>query len=118
MSFTYTPASPNDITRVRFHLADTTEATALFSDDDITFVIAEEGTWQGAVIACLKNLIARVSVEPDYQADWLRVSYPNGLTGLQKMLAIKSAEFGISAGTTSAIASKTVRTTRADWSDT
>ena len=35
MTFTYTPSSVTDVTRVRFHIGDTVEATAIFSDEEI-----------------------------------------------------------------------------------
>jgi hypothetical protein len=113
MAFTYTPSTPNDITRVRFHLSDVDEASMIFSDEEITFCIAEAGTWQGAVIMCIKNVIARMSANPNFTADWLRVDYKDGIVGWQRLLAIKSAEFGYSTG----VAPITVRAVRARRAD-
>jgi hypothetical protein len=116
MSFTYTPATPTDLTRVRFHLSDTVEATPIFSDDEITFCIAETTSWQGAVIMCIKNIIASMSANPNFTADWLRVDYKDGIAGWNKLLTIKAAEFGYSVGT-STIVTTAQRVTRADSDD-
>jgi len=117
--FTYTPsATPDDITRVRYHIGDTVEATAIFTDAEITMEIAESGGWQLAVLNCIRSIIAKLSAEPNFTADWLRVDYATALAGYQKLLALKANQFGMSAGTTSPIASATVRVTRSDWSDT
>lgn len=95
MTFTYNLSVPDDITRVRFHLADTNPDEAKFSDEEITFVISEAGSWQAAVIALLRNLIAKISATPDFQADWLRVSLPRALEGFDRLLSIKLNEFGL-----------------------
>lgn len=114
MAFTYTPsATPSDITRVRYHIGDTAEATAIFSDEEITMVIAEAGSWQGAVLSCIRSIIARISAEPNFTADWLRVDYATALAGYQKLIALKAAELGVS-GTSNPITATTVRVTRAD----
>jgi hypothetical protein len=97
MTFTYTPNSPNDITRVRFHIADTVESSAMYSDEEITFGIAEGGSYQQAVIILLQNLIARLSAEPDFTADWLRVDNRRSVEGYRVLLQEKRRQFGISA---------------------
>jgi len=118
MAFTYAPsATPSDITRVRYHIGDTTEATAIFSDEEITMAIAESGNWQLAVLGCIRSIIARISAEPSFTADWLRVDYATALAGYQKLLAIKAAQFGYSTGA-SPITVSSVRAQRSDWSDT
>ena len=97
MTFTYTPNSPNDITRVRFHIGDTVESSAMYSDEEITFGIAEGGSYQQAVIILLQNLIARLSAEPDFTADWLRVDNRRSVEGYRVLLQEKRRQFGISA---------------------
>lgn len=97
MTFTYTPATPTDITRVRFHTGDTVEAAAIHTDEDIQFAIDEEGGWQQAVIALLQHLIARLAATPDFQADWLRVDSSRSLSGYRALLAEKRRAFGITA---------------------
>lgn len=95
MTFTYNLSTPNDITRVRFHLGDTIEATAIFSDEEITFAVSEALTWQAAVIACIRSVLARLAGEPDMQADWLRVDWRRSAENWKLLLSEKSAEFGI-----------------------
>lgn len=95
MTFTYTPATPTDITRVRFHLADTVEATAIFSDEEINFAIAEAGTWQGAVIACIRSIMASLAGEPDMTADWLKIDWRRSADNWRVLLNEKAQQFGI-----------------------
>lgn len=97
MTFTYTPSAPTDITRVRFHIGDTVEAAAIFSDEEITFAISEGGSYQQAVIILLQSLIARLSAEPDFSADWLKVDAGRSVVGYRLLLAEKRRQFGIGA---------------------
>lgn len=108
MTFTYTPsATPSDTTRVRFHLGDTEQAVAIFSDEEIAMLLAENTTWQSAVIGGIKAILAKIAVLPDTTADWLRVEYGRSADGWQKLLAIKQAEFGV--GRFTAVATPTYR---------
>jgi len=102
MTFTYTPGSVTDITRVRFHIGDTEEDAAIFSDEEIQMVITEEGTYQKAVVECLTTIIAKLSAEPDMKADWLSVSLGRSVDGFKALLAEKRRKFNlpISAGRT------------------
>lgn len=96
MTFNYDLTTPTDITRVRFHVGDTDPDAAIFSDEEITFVIAESGgEWRRAVIACLKSIIGRISAAPDFTADWLKVDYGRSLAGYRALLAQKEKEFGL-----------------------
>lgn len=95
MTFTYILSPPNNITRVRFHLSDRTEETAIFSDEEIQFAIDETGTWQGAVIACIRAVIGMLAAEPDMQADWLRVDWRRAAENWKLLLSEKAQEFGI-----------------------
>lgn len=97
MSFTYTPAVPDDVTRCRFHIGDTIEATAWATDEDIQFAIDESGSYQRAVVWLLQNQIARLSASPDFTADWLKVDSSRSISGLRALLAEKRALFGIGA---------------------
>ncbi len=97
MTFTYNTSIVTDITRVRYHTGDTVEAAAIFSDEDITFVISEEGGYQAAVISCLQHLIARISAEPDMTADWLKIDLGRSLEGYQALLTEKRRAFDIAA---------------------
>lgn len=118
MTFTYTPDSANDITRVRFHTGDTVEDVAIFSDEEITFVITEEGTYQRAVIECLTTIIAKLSMEPDLKADWLSVSLGRSVAGFTALLAEKRKKFGLPAevaGTVATYRSDSLQTEAPDW---
>lgn len=94
MTFTYDLNAPGDPERVRFHLGDTDASAPKFQDEEIGFILAEAGSWQLAVIACIKNMIVRLS-QPDFTADWLRVDHGAAREGFERMLANKEAEFGI-----------------------
>jgi hypothetical protein len=91
MTFTYTPNSPNDITRVRFHIADTVESSAMYSDEEITFGIAEGGSYQQAVIILLQNLIARLSAEPDFYGGLAAGGQPAQCGGVPGVIAGEAA---------------------------
>lgn len=96
MTFTYNPADGfGDLERMRFHLGDTDSTAPRFSDEELLAVLADQGTYQKAVIACIRNLIARMSV-PTFQADWLRVDTSTARAGYEKLLAEKRREFGSS----------------------
>lgn len=96
MTFTYDLTAPvEDVSRVRFHLGDTNEATAIYSDEEIAFAIEEEGSWQGAVIGCIRGVLARLAGEPDMTADWLRVDWRRSVDGWKMLLKDKERLFGI-----------------------
>lgn len=95
MTFTYNLAVPDDITRVRRHISDTDAATAIYSDEEITFFLAEEGTVAKTVIACIKQVIAKLSMEPNMKADWLQVDWATAMAGWKSLLAEKKSEFGL-----------------------
>lgn len=118
MTFTYDLVTPNDITRVRFHVGDTAEEAAMFSDEEIEFVIDEEGTWQAAVIGCLTTIIAKLSMEPDLKADWLAVSLGRSVKGFQSLLTEKRRKFNLPAvtgGTVATYRSDSLQTEAPDW---
>lgn len=99
MTFTYTPAAPTDITRIRFHLGDTVEPSK-FTDEEIAFVLAENNNSIGeTVIAMIIGLIARLSGDPNFTADWLTVDNATAIEGLKSLLKIKAAVFGLSVNT-------------------
>ncbi len=94
MTFTY--ALPfDDIARVRFHVADTSSATAMFSDEEIQAVLDETGSYKLAVIHLLENRIALLLREPDFKADWLQVTTSTAISGLQGLAEKKRQEFGL-----------------------
>jgi hypothetical protein len=100
-TYSYTPFTA-DKDKVRFHTGDVdiadSGARAFFSDEEIVALIALAGSWQAAVIACIKNMIARLSTQPTMRADWLQTDYGNAIKGLQDLLKLKANELGVSAG--------------------
>lgn len=101
MTFTYAPFD-NDSDRVRFHIADTVEASAIFSDEEINALISEEGGWQAAVIACLESLIAQTA-QPGFTADWLKVDNAAANAAYRALLREKQRRFGHARITASAV---------------
>jgi len=97
MTFTYSPsATPSDTTLIRYHIRDTVEASAIFTDEEIAMVLADQSTVKAAVISLLRGKIAELSSEPDFKADWLQVDSSRAVAGLEKLLNEKLNEFGIS----------------------
>lgn len=98
MTFTYNLADPNNITRVRYHIGDVIEEAAIFSDEEIAFILAEEGDdWRAAVIASIRGIMARIGHEPDMQADWLRIEWRTSSENWRRLLSEKKREFGLGA---------------------
>ena len=95
MTFTYTPLNPTDLTRVRYHIGDNDADTEIFSDEEINFVLAEEGSVGKAVISCIHTIMARLANTPDTQADWLKVDWRRSAESWQDLLSRKQQQFGI-----------------------
>jgi hypothetical protein len=95
MSFSYDLVTPTDVTRVRRHISDTEEATAIYSDEEISFILSEEGTVAKTVIACIKQVIAKLAAEPNMKADWLQIDWASAIAAWKGLLAEKKQEFGL-----------------------
>jgi len=94
VTFTYTPSStPSDATLVRFHTGQTVEAESFISDEEITMILAQEETWQRAVISVIKFIMARLS-QPNFKADWLQIDNKAARDGFAQLLAEKRRELG------------------------
>jgi hypothetical protein len=107
MTATYTPIA-SDKDRVRFHIADTqVSGETWFSDEEITAIITESGSWQAACVACIENIITRLLQGGDVDADWLKVK-PR-IAEYERRLASKKASFGISDYNITATARHTYR---------
>jgi hypothetical protein len=112
MTFTYGPsATPTDTTLVRYHISDTVEASAIFSDEEIAMVLAIEGSVGKAVVSLIKATIGKLSREPDMTADWLTISWRRSSDAWLKLLAEKQKEFGVGVFT---ISTTTVNPFRSD----
>lgn len=87
MTFTYTPSdTPSDTHRVRFWTGDTVSSTAMWSDEEISMMIAEEGDYKKATIALLEQALVWIGREPDMTAAWLKVAWGNSTKTLEKRL--------------------------------
>lgn len=96
--FTYDLTPPvADLSRVRFHIGDTEEEAAIFTDEEIMFAIDEANGWQAAVIMLIRSVLARLAAEPDMQADWLQIDWRRSAEGWQKLLSEKKQQFGMGA---------------------
>jgi hypothetical protein len=96
MSFNYDVEAPTDITRIRYQVGDTDEATAIYSDEEISFVLDEEESSVGkAVISLIQSVITRLAHEPDMTADWLRVDWRRSSDNWFKLLEEKRRKYGI-----------------------
>lgn len=80
---------------VRFHTGDTDCSRQIFSDEEISAIIANAGSWQKAVILAIQSIIARMSTNPDFHADWLTVDYKEGIASFTKLLTLKARELGV-----------------------
>lgn len=95
----------NDISRVRFNIGDVNGDRAIFSDEIITAVIIEVGTWQAAVIACIQDIIAQLTAQPNFRADWLSVDYTTALANYQALLNLKARQLNVPNGQITATSS-------------
>ncbi len=104
MTFTYTPGTPDDITRLRSRVGDRTQVTetgvsatesGIRSDEEIQMWIDSEGSWERASIVWVQSVLLEIDQEPDSTADWLevdlasaRLSYFNMLEELKEWLDV------------------------------
>jgi hypothetical protein len=96
MTFTYTPSTtPDDVTKIRFHIQDTESAYAIYSDEEIEMVLAMEGSIGKAVVSLIQGIIQKLSLEPDMTADWLTISWRRSSDAWMKILDNKKKEFGV-----------------------
>jgi hypothetical protein len=96
MTFTYEPsATADDVTLVRYYISDTVRETAMYSDEEITMIVARKGTVGAAAQSLLEGKIRELSNNPNMQADWLRVDWSTTLEALKTALAAVKSEFGL-----------------------
>jgi hypothetical protein len=100
MTFTYDLVTPTNLTRVRYHIGDTESTTAIFSDEEINFVLAEEAAETSVVgatvVSLINTAIAKLNHEPDMQADWLKVDWRRSAENWLRLLSEKKTKFGLS----------------------
>lgn len=112
MTFTYTPASPDDTTRVRWHIGDTDELSLIMTDEDIAFALANSASWKVAVIACIDYIITQLARESGVTLDWLKVEREAALKYYTQLKRDKKSEFGLVGGSGTVSASATYTTRR------
>lgn len=59
MTFTYNGALDTDVKKVRFLLGDTVSASAVFTDEELTYLVSANGTLIDAAIGGVDALMAR-----------------------------------------------------------
>lgn len=120
MTFTYTPSTtPSDTTKVRYWVGDTTADAAMFSDEEIGMAISIEGTAQKATISLIRSAMARLAMEPDMTADWLRIDWRRSAESWAALLKQRQTEFGLGAravsGAQHAYRADSYQTAEPDW---
>lgn len=98
MTFTYNAALSNDISWVRFHIADTDSDGYYLADETINYLIGANSKEQ-AVIDCIENIILQLST-PNTRIDWLSVDYTEARKGYEKLLETMKQKLGITGGAT------------------
>lgn len=87
MTFSYDLTNGfSDLARVRFYLGDVHADAPIYTDEVINAVIAETGSWQKATLALLRSLVAMLTAQPDFQADWLRVDTSKAIASYRRMI--------------------------------
>lgn len=111
MSFHYTPnSSPDDVTFIRYHLADTDADAAIWQDEEIIMAVAVAGSKEAAVVSLIEQRIAQIAQQPDMTADWLTISNRRSADQWETLLQRKKVQFGLNVRS----AGRAVPTYRAD----
>lgn len=98
MAFTYDPSDGfTDLERVRFWIGDTVSTKAKFSDEEITALIDESDSWQSAAVALLRGLVARMSADSDFKADWLEVKTSQAIPQLRALIRELESQWSLGA---------------------
>ena len=103
MTFTFNFDATDDGDLVRYHLSDTDEDTAVFSDEQITMALSVAGGVNQAVISLIKFRLQKLANEPDAKVDFVSVDWKRSQKAWEKMLSEKRKEFGISSRTARAV---------------
>ena len=94
MTFTYTEDLTVDSDFVRFHTGDINADRSLLSDALITSILAVTASKEAAVITALRHMIMVVA-QPDFEADWLKVSTTDYVKALERRLKDKQGELSV-----------------------
>ena len=90
MTFTYTQTLLTDRDKIRFAIGDTTEDSGVlpggsnFSDEELAGLVTQEGSWEGAVLACFNSLSARYGKLVDFAVGQRRESLSQAAESFRK----------------------------------
>jgi hypothetical protein len=96
MTFNFNASLVDDLSWVRFQIADTDSAGYYLQDETIQYLIDDTSKKQ-AVIDCIENIIAQLSA-PTTKLDWLTVDYSQARAGYEALLKRKKQSLGITGG--------------------
>lgn len=94
MTFTFNTDPFDDIARVRFAIGDTDIGAPIFTDEVISGVITEAGSWQKTTVALVKNIITQLLM-PNFTADWLKVDTSAAIKGYERLLERLKNEYAV-----------------------
>jgi len=98
MSFSYSLELDDNVSLVRFHIADTDPDGYYLDDEVINYLLTTHSSDIGAVVnACILNIIAQLSA-PDFTKDWLAVSNAEARRGYENLRRLKRIELGTTTG--------------------
>jgi len=127
MTFTYTPATPDDITKLRSRVGDRTQISdtgvpatesGIRSDEEIQMWIDAEGSWQRACIVWVQSVLLEIDQEPDSTADWLRVDLSSARVSYYNMLSELKEWLDVPNASTQNRTAKTIKLWRSDKAQT
>lgn len=114
MTFSYSPGSPDDITRVRYHIGDTVESAARLTDEEIEFAISESKSWQAAVLWSIDRIIGMLADESGQTLDWLEIDRKDAIAAYQRLKRDKTQQLEVTGPASSGVKAKAVYTRRKD----
>lgn len=94
MTYSFSNALADDVSKVRFHIGDNHDDGHYLEDETIQYFITAESVGS-AIIACIKYIITQLSI-PNFRKDWLSVTNEQARAGYENLLKLKQQEFGIS----------------------
>jgi hypothetical protein len=95
MTYSFSIALANDVSKVRFHTGDN-HTEGYFLDDETIQYFLTAGESVGQVsIRCIRYIITQLS-QPNFRQDWLSVDNAEARKGYETLLRQKAQEFGIS----------------------
>jgi hypothetical protein len=93
MSFSFDESLGDDVSLVRFHIGDTSDDGHFLEDETIQYHV-DAGSVEAAAINCLRYIVTQLA-QPNFKLDWLSVDSAEALRAYERLLRLKSQEFGI-----------------------